>query len=377
MATPSSPSPTNQPSGGASKRHDLGGNLARGAFYLALAAIVGVAAYDWYRATQEKAALRASQEELVSTHGLTERTSKHLAPEYKDSSGRLLADPPTDAKQLLDPQTLVVAHYQDAAASKQAVDWDEFQALLAKSTGKKIVVQEYQNTADDVAAVKAGEIEIVALHAADAPYLVNHAGFVPVAVLGDDVAAHGNRLDLAVRSNSDVNALADVKGHTLVCTAPDSITGYRAAVAVLFQEARLRPDVDYFINFSHGQKRSIEGLKSGEFEITALSDDKVQSMQKAGSLSPADYHIIYQSEVIPRLTIGYVYNLQPELTAKVAKAIVDFKNEKGAQDEDSGESMRFYPIDYKRDFEFVRRIDDSFDPRFSKAPKDKRDPSEH
>jgi phosphonate transport system substrate-binding protein len=376
MATSSSPSPADQPAAGCSKGHNLGGNLARGAFYLTLIAVVCIAGYDWYRATQEKAALRASQDDLVSTHGLTVRAAKHLAPEYQDSEGRLLADPPADAKQLLDPETLVIAHYQDAAATKQAVDWDEFQAFLAKSTGKKVVAQEYQNTADDVAAVKSGKSQVIALHAADTPYLVNHAGFIPIAVLGDDVAAHGNRLDLAVRPDSSVKSLADIKGHTLICTAPDSITGYRAAVAVLFQEASLRPDVDYFISFSHGQKRSIEGLKSGDFEITALSDDKVQSMQKAGSLSPADYHIVYQSEVIPRLTIGYVYNLQPELAAKVAKAIVDFKNEKGAQDEDSGESMRFYPIDYKRDFEFVRRIDDSFDPRFSKAPKDKRDPAD-
>jgi phosphonate transport system substrate-binding protein len=376
MATSSSPSSSDPPPARGANRHNLGGNLTRGAFYLALAGIVGVACYDWYRATQDKAALRASQEELVSTHGLTARTSKHLAPEYSDSKGTLLADPPTDAKLLLTPDTLVVAHYQDAGAMKQVVDWDEFQKALARATAKKVVLQEYQNSADDVAAVKESQIQIVALHAADSPYLVNHAGFIPVAVLGDDVAAHGNRLDLAVRTKSDVHSLADIKGHTLTCTAPDSITGYRAAVAILSQEAGLRPDVDYSISFSHGQKRSIEGLKSGEFEIVALSDEKVQSMQRAGSLSPADYHMIYQSEVIPRLTIGYVYNLQPELAAKVTKAVLDFKNEHGAQDEDSGESMRFYPIDYKHDFEFVRRIDDSFDPRFSKAPKDKRDPNQ-
>jgi phosphonate transport system substrate-binding protein len=373
MATSSSASSNDPPPAGGAKRNNLGGTLARGAFYLALLATVGVAGYDWYRATQDKAALRASQDELVSTHGLTARGTKHLAPEYSDSKGMLLADPPTDAKLFLNPETLVVAHYQDAGATKQAVDWDEFQRFLAQATAKKVVLREYQNTADDVAAMKNSDIEVVALHAADTPYVVNHAGFIPVAVLGNDVAAHGNRLDLAVRPNSNVKSLADIKGHTLICTAPDSITGYRAAVAVLFQEANLRPDVDYFINFSHGQKRSIEGLKAGEFEITALSDDKLQSMQKAGSITPADYHFIYQSEVIPRLTIGYVYNLQPELAAKVVKAISDFKNEKGAQDEDSGEPMRFYPIEYKRDFEFVRRMDDSFDPRFSKAPKDKRE----
>ena len=33
--------------------------------------------------------------------------------------------------------------------------------------------------------------------------------------------------------------------------------------------------------------------------------------------------------------------------------------------------MRFFPINYKKDFEFVRTVDDSFDPRFFKAAKAK------
>jgi phosphonate transport system substrate-binding protein len=367
------PSSFERPGATHAKSSNVGANLARAGLYLALIAAIAVVSYAGYRASQEKSALRDTQDELVNTHGLAARTSKHLAPEYSDSTGRMVADPPADASKSLDPETLTVAHYQDADVAKQGVDWDEFRDFLAQSTGRKVVAQEYQNTADDVAAAKGGAVQIVALHAADTPYLVNHAGFIPVAVLGDDVAAHGNRLDLVVRANSGIKSLSDVKGHTLICTAPDSITGYRAAIVVLAQDAGLRPDVDYFISFSHGQKRSVEGIANGEYEVAALSDDKVQSLSKAGTIKPSDYRMIYQSEVIPRLTIGYVYNLQPELAAKVTKAMLDFKNDKGAQDEDSGESMRFYPVDYKRDFEFVRRIDDSFDPRFSKGPKNKRD----
>ena len=38
--------------------------------------------------------------------------------------------------------------------------------------------------------------------------------------------------------------------------------------------------------------------------------------------------------------------------------------------------MHFFPIDYKKDFEFVRTVDNSFDPRFFKAIKAKQNPSE-
>jgi phosphonate transport system substrate-binding protein len=159
-----------------------------------------------------------------------------------------------------------------------------------------------------------------------------------------------------------------VKGHALTCSTPDSITGHRAAVALLLQEASLRPDVDYSINFSLGQKRSVQGLADGEFEVAALSDDKVHSQLKAGHLKESDFRIIYQSQVIPRFTIGYVYNLQPQLAKKITEGILDFKNEKGPVAENSEKPMRFVAVDYKRDFEFVRKIDESFDPRLGPKP---------
>jgi hypothetical protein len=68
--------------------------------------------------------------------------------------------------------------------------------------------------------------------------------------------------------------------------------------------------------------------------------------------------------VVPRLTIGHIYNLQPELVDKVTATILDFGNEGSAAE--GGKPMRFMKADYKKDFQFVRSIDDCFDPRFHK-----------
>ena len=281
----------------------------------------------------------------------------------------MLADPPSDPKDLLNPDTLVLAHYVDGDVDKQLVDWDALQAALEQETGKKVVRQQYDNSVDDVAEVKAGKFQLVALHAADAPYIVNNAGFIPIAVLGTEAGANGNRLDIAVPAKSKMQALADIRGHKLTCTEPNSMTGYRAAIIVLAQQAGLRLDEDYVINFSLGQKRSVLGLIAGDYSVAALSDDKLQSMLKKGSIQASDYRVIFQSEVIPRLTIGYVYNLEPTLAAKVTSVALNFKNEGGAAEESTGEPMRFFPIDYKKDFEFVRTVDNSFDPRFFKTVK--------
>jgi phosphonate transport system substrate-binding protein len=348
--------------------------ILRTGVYISFAGALAIMGYAAFRATQERAALTASVDRLTAQRGLIQTTRKHLAPEYSDASGHLLADPPSDPKQLLDPDTLVLAHYADADVDTQPIDWEDMQAQLALATGKTVVRQEYLNTADDVAAIKAGKIQIVALHAADTPYVVNNAGFIPIAVLGTEAGAHGNHLDIAVGKKSTIETLDQLRGHKLTCTAPDSITGYRAAIAVLSQEAGLHPDVDYFINFSTSQKLSILGLASGDIEVAALSDDKLQSMLKSGSINASDYRVIYESQVIPRLTIGYIYDLQPELAAKLSSVILNFKNERGAIDEATDKPMRFFAIDYKKDFGFVRRIDDSFDPRFRKTLKAKPTP---
>ena len=345
--------------------------LLRVTIYLALAAVIAFALFAGYQTMMAKASLNQTQATVVSGMGLTEMTEKHLAPEYSDKSGRLLADPPTDPAALIDPGTLVLAYTGDADTETQTVDWKGLCATLEKVTGKKVVSQAYDNSIEDVAAVKAGKVQIVALHAADTPYLVNNAGFIPVAVLGGKSGPTGNKLDISVPNSSSINSLADLKGHTLTCTIPSSITGYRAAVAVLMLENQLRPNVDYLINFSLGQKKSIKGLVKKQFEAAALSDDKVQSLIGDDKLKAGDFRTIYQSQVIPRLTIGYVYNLKPEVAAQIQQAVLQFDNANGAPDEDGGEPMRFAPTDYKKDFDLVRKIDDAFDPRFNSAAAEK------
>src|SRR5579863_4060219 len=277
--------------------------ILRSGLYFSFAIVVlGMLGYVRFRSQQDAAAVKESQDRLVAFHGLAPMAGKRLSPEYTDKDGNLLPDAPRDPKDLLEPDTLVLAHYQDADADTQLVDWDGLVARLGEATGKKIVAQEYLNSADDVAALKTGTIHIVALHAADAPYVVNNAGFVPVAVLGSEDGAHGNHLDIAVSAKSKVKELVDLRGHTLTCTTPDSITGYRAAIAVLAQTTGMRPDVDYNIDFSFGQRKSVLGVAAGDFEVAALSDDKLQSMLKKGDVEPAAYRLIYESEVVPRLT---------------------------------------------------------------------------
>jgi phosphonate transport system substrate-binding protein len=306
---------------------------------------------------REKDVIRSSEGQTVASAGLGAPAHKVLAANFTYRQSRLLADPPESAAQFIDPKTLVVAHIEGADATP-GKSWAEFESQLAAATRRKVVDEIYTNSATQVADIDSGKVTLLALHAADAPFLVNNYGFQPMAVLGRGAGINGHRLDLIVPAKSQLASASDLKGHRLVCTVPSSITGYRAATAYLMRDCGLRPNVDYEIIWSTSQKRSIAGIAEKKFEMAAVSDDKVNSMLAKGEIQSSQYKIVYQSQVVPRTVIGYFYNLNPELAEQLRKAILP------TSATTAPDVLDFMPIDYKRDFQFVREIDDAFDPRF-------------
>lgn len=317
---------------------------------------------------QTNADVKTTEQLVVHGMGLVDPVTKGLAPTFTDAQGRLLADSPSSPNQLLDPQVLVFAHLVSDTESA-VLDWSKLESHVADVTGRKVEDLAFDNGPDQLARIKAGTIHIVALHAADAPFLVDNYGFQPAAVLGDEAeGASGNHLDIIVPPASPINSVSDLRSHDLVCTVPSSITGYRAAIAIFMGDQGLRPNIDYTISWSMGQKKSIVGIAQKEYSAAAISDDKLQTLLQTGDVAAKDYRIIYHSDVIPRSTIGWFYNLKPELAAKVREAILSFKPDAPA-DASAGKPLHFLPVDYKKDFSLVRNIDNRFDPRLDAKTK--------
>ena len=338
--------------------------LARLALLLCLAVVVVYASTQYWRLRQANNAQKQNEADVVRATGLIDITPKKLAAGYADDDGSMLAAAPKESAKWIDPAKLVIAHLKDSDADSPDVDWAKFDEHLSQVTGKPVSDLEVENGPSEIDNIKSGQITLMALHGVDAPFLVNNCGFHPVAVLGDDHGIWGNRLDLIVPTNSAITKPADLKGKTLTCTGPRSIVGYRAAIVLLMQNEKLRPNVDYFIDWTQSQTESIQGVTKGTFEIAAVSDEKlhslIESKKQSKKISASQYHLVYQSDVFPRTTIGYFYNLNPALAAKVQDAILSYKPF-ATQDDDA--PMHFLKVDYKKDFSLVREIDDRFDPR--------------
>ena len=62
-----------------------------------------------------------------------------------------MANAPSDPKQLVDPDTLVLAHYEGDEEADEHIDWESLRAAIASATGKNVTTQPYVNSADGIA----------------------------------------------------------------------------------------------------------------------------------------------------------------------------------------------------------------------------------
>ncbi len=345
--------------------------VARTGMLICLILAICYTGHAFWQTREADDSQRLADEASVRATGLiVQAAPKHLASSFTDTQGRLLADPPTDPSKFADPATFVVGHLPESDPDSPVISWSDFDAYLSKAIGRPVTDRMAENGPSQIDKINAGQINIMALHAADTPFLVNNCGFQPVAVLGDESGASGNRLDLLVPAGSSLNHPEDLRGKTLTCTGPLSIVGYRAAIVLLMQNQQFRPNVDYYIAWSLGQKESIKGVADGTYPVAAVSDDKLNTMLASGKVKKDSCRIIYRSDVFPRTTIGYFYNLKPDLAQKVKSAILSYRPAAvSVGDADAEKPMHFLPVDYKKDFALIRLIDDQFDPRLESKAK--------
>lgn len=317
--------------------------------------IASVAAYSIHQKS-----LYAYQQDLLGFKGLSERPANSLDERYRDADGDLLADSPAAPSECIDPEPLVLAHYLGDDEGVLRVDWESLREMLTARTGKIVTLQPYLHTPDEIAAVAEGEIHLVAAHSAEIPSLVNTAGLVPFAELGTAERADGNRLVIAVGPQSTADSLEELRGGTLICTEPGSVTGYRAAIIAIYMETGMVPGADYDIYFSHKHERSIRGLAVGKFPFVALSHDVIERMLEESRIKSSEFRILYESRPLPRLTIGHAHQLDPKIRDSITSAVLNFENAAT----DDNRPLRFVAIDYKTDYDFARRLDDAFDARF-------------
>ncbi|HEX8324014.1 MAG TPA: phosphate/phosphite/phosphonate ABC transporter substrate-binding protein [Tepidisphaeraceae bacterium] len=294
--------------------------------------------------------------------GLNEPAARNaLDARYVDSDGDLVADAPAEPAKQIDPPTLVFSYVvvEDDAGFRAA--FKELMEAIGTATGKPVEYVSYSSLDDKLRALRDGQLHIAGLNTGSVPIGVCTAGFVPVSQLGDASGNAGYRLQIISPADSKLTKLTDLRGRELTLTEPSSNSGYKAPL-VLLRENNLRPPTDYLLRYSQGHSQSIAGIKNKLFEAAAVAGDVLQREQNEGRIAATDYKVLYTSDqLFPGAALGYTSTLKPELAAKIRQVLVSFDwKGTGLEKQFAAEGKtKFVPADYRKNWEYVRRIDES------------------
>jgi phosphonate transport system substrate-binding protein len=273
---------------------------------------------------------------------------------FCDEDGDLLADPPKDPKLLKDPDTIFFTNspLDDVGAFKKLML--PFVEHLEKCVGKKVRYYDVFSSAAAIEAMRSGRMTVGTMSSGDTAFAVNVAGAIPFGIRGDASGPQGYQLWMIVKKSSPYQKLSDLKGKKVAHTSPSSNSG-NLAPRSLFPAEGLVPEKDYTVVFSGKHENSITGVASGDYDAAPIAHDILIRMAERGVVKMEDFRIIWKSPNFAPGGLLMAHDLVPALAKKVRDCTYEFRfppeMQKGFQGAD-----RWLPIDYKKDWEIVRKV---------------------
>jgi phosphonate transport system substrate-binding protein len=282
-----------------------------------------------------------------------------LDPRFKDTDGDLLADVPTDPKEQIDPPMLIFAYTPVEDPAVYGKVWDGFLRHMSKVTGKKVQFFPVQSNAAQIEAMRAGRLHVAGFNTGSNPLAVACAGFRPFAMMARADNSFGYEMEIITYPGSGVEKVEDIKGKKMAFTAETSNSGYKAPSALLKGEFKMEPKRDYEPVFSGKHDNSVIGVANKDYPAASVANSVMKRMIERGVVKSDQIKSIYKSQTFPTTGYGVVYNLKPELQAKIKEAFFSFPwpgSELEKEFKRSGEA-KFIEITHKKDWDVVRKID--------------------
>jgi len=284
-----------------------------------------------------------------------------LDKRFCDRNGDLVADPPADAKQLVDPPTLIFAYTPVEDPEVYRKVWDGFLLHMQKITGKKVVFFPVQSNAAQIEAMRAGRLHIGGFNTGSNPIAVNCAGFVPFAMMAAQDGSYGYEMEIITHVDSGITKIEQLKGKKLAFTQPTSNSGYKAPSALLKGEFGLVAERDFKPAFSGKHDNSILGVAARDYDAAAIANSIMVRMVARKAVDGAKIRSLYKSQTFPTTGYGHAHNLKPELAEKVKEAFFSFPWAGSELKKEFKKEDKFVPITYKEHWDVIRKIDKAND----------------
>lgn len=282
-----------------------------------------------------------------------------LDDRFCDVDGDLIADIPTDASELVDPDTLIFTYTPVEDPSVYVSVWGEFMEHMSAVTGKEVEQFLVQSNAAQIEAMRSGRLHIAGFNTGSNPLAVNCAGFRPFTIMASLDGHFGYEMEILTYPGSGIEKVEDIKGGQLAFTSPTSNSGFKAPSAILKGEYDLLPDRDFEPVFSGKHDNSIMGVANQDYMAASIANSVLSRMVARGELKAEDVVSIYKSQTFPTTGFGVAHNLTPELQAKIQEAFFTFEWDGTALQEEFEKSNegQFLPMNYKEFWDVIRKID--------------------
>jgi phosphonate transport system substrate-binding protein len=319
--------------------------------------IVCFGAYLWSK-TLEPAAKEESAENVLARMFTSEAALSASSTSFPDADGDMIADPPSDAAKLIEPQVLMFSYVASQEESAPEGAFTELIKALAEKTGREVKFVQYENVDEQLEALKKGDLHIAGLNTGIVPPAVQRDGFVPLCTLGQDDGTFGITMQFLVPADSKIKEMGDIKGHKVTFTRPDSNSGCKAPLVLLMDQFKMIPERDYEWGFSQGHEESVRQVAAKDFDVAPVASDVLARMVEKGEVAQDAIRSIHESERFPPATIGVAHNLKPELRDAIKATLLEFNwDGTGLEKEFGPEVTKFVPVNYKDHWANIRRID--------------------
>jgi len=280
-------------------------------------------------------------------------TSPDLAPGFCDRNGDMLADPPEDKTQWLDPDPIIVGDVPTTDMTARSERIAPFLRHLEKALGRKVTYFVAKDYSDLLAAYKANRVHIVNINTGSVEKEVRCHGYVTIA---QPVDAKGNidgsTMELIVPTQSTIKTPRDLKGRKITFVDESSNSGYKTPRAILAKEFGLEAGKDYNFDFSGRHDNSVMGITNGVYEAAATGSAVRINMLRDKLIDASALRVIYASKTFPNSPWGVSYRLNPALTTRLQNAIVTYSGPENALQYGN----RFKAANYKSDWAFIREL---------------------
>jgi phosphonate transport system substrate-binding protein len=284
-----------------------------------------------------------------------------LDSRYTDADGDLIADIPSDAAQLVDPDTLIFAYTPVEDPAVYAKAWADFLAHMESVTGKKVQFFPVQSNAAQIEAMRAGRLHIAGFNTGSNPIAVACAGFRPFTIMASADGSFGYEMEIITYPGSGIDKVEDIKGKSLAFTSETSNSGFKAPSAIMKADFDMIPDRDFEAVFSGKHDNSILGVANKDYPAASIANSVLARMIDRNVVTADQIVSLYKSQTFPTTGYGIVYNLKPELQAKIQEAFFTFPWEGSSLQEEfekSGEAQ-FIPITFQEHWAVIRKIDEA------------------